>query len=45
LLHLYSVVGRKHLGVIGKDVQRWFPEAVDVVPRYTVPNPNKKKGM
>ncbi len=35
--------GRKHVGIIGKDVQRWFPEAVDIVPRYTVPSQNNKK--
>merc|ERR1711871_1367925 len=35
--------GRKHVGIIGKDVQRWFPEAVDIIPRYTVPSQNNKK--
>jgi len=33
-----SVQGRTHIGVLGADAQRWFPEAVDTVPRYTVPN-------
>lgn len=37
-----SMSGRKQIGVLGSDAQRWFPEAVDIVPTYTVPNKDRK---
>jgi hypothetical protein len=38
-----SVAGRKQLGILGQDAQRWFPEAVDIIPTYTVPNKDRSK--
>jgi len=33
-----SVKGRKHIGVIGIDAERYFPDSVDVIPSYTLPS-------
>ena len=38
-----SVKGRKHIGVIGIDAERYFPDSVEVIPTYTLPNKEKGK--
>jgi ATPase family AAA domain-containing protein 3A/B len=38
-----SVKGRKHIGVIGIDAERYFPDSVEVIPTYTLPS--KEKGQ
>ena len=38
-----SVGGRKQLGVLPKDAMRLYPEAVEVVESYTIPNKDRKK--
>lgn len=36
-----SVKGRKHLGVIGIDAERYFPDSVEVIPSYVLPSHEK----
>ena len=36
-----SVKGRKHIGVIGIDAERYFPDSVEVIPTYTLPSQEK----
>ena len=38
-----SVAGRKQMGVLGVDAQKYFPESVDVVPTYTLPSKDRSK--
>lgn len=38
-----SVPGRRHMGVIGPDAQKHFPESVEVVPTYSIPNKDRKQ--
>lgn len=35
--------GRKQIGILGSDAQKWFPESVDIVPNYSFPNRNRSK--
>jgi len=37
-----SVQGRTHMGVLGYDAERFFPDSVDVIPHHTVPNRDRK---
>jgi ATPase family AAA domain-containing protein 3A/B len=38
-----SVVERIHLGIIGPDAQRFFPESIEVVSNYALPSRDKSK--
>eukprot|EP01038_Epipyxis_sp_PR26KG_P006248 gene6248-8606_t len=38
-----SVSDRRQMGVIGPDAQRYFPESIEVVSTYSIPNKNKSK--
>lgn len=38
-----SVPGRRQLGVLGNDVRRYFPEAVEVIANYPIPNKDRTK--
>jgi len=38
-----SVQNRRQIGVLGMDAQRWFPEAVDIIPKFTVPSKDKSQ--
>jgi hypothetical protein len=37
-----SVPGRRQMGVIGPDALQHFPESVEVMPTYTIPNKDRK---
>ena len=37
-----SVPGRRHMGIIGPDAQQYFPESVEVIANYTIPNRDRK---
>ena len=37
-----SVPGRRHMGIIGPDAQKYFPESVETIPTYTIPNRDRK---
>jgi ATPase family AAA domain-containing protein 3A/B len=36
-----SVPGRRLMGVLGADVERFFPDALDILPTFTIPNKNR----
>lgn len=36
-----SVPGRRLMGVLGADVERFFPDALDILPSFTIPNKNR----
>lgn len=38
-----SVTGRRQLGVLGADAERYFPESVEVVPSYSLPSKERGK--
>ncbi len=38
-----SVTGRKQLGVVGEEVRKYFPEAIEIVPNYPIPTKDRNK--
>lgn len=36
-----SVEGRKQMGLIATDAERYFPESIEIIPSYTLPNREK----
>jgi ATPase family AAA domain-containing protein 3A/B len=38
-----SVEGRRHMGVIGYDAEKYFPESIDVIPLYTIPSKDRNR--
>lgn len=38
-----SVEGRMQMGVLGVDAERYFPDSVEVIPTYSVPNRDRTK--
>ena len=37
-----SVPGRRQLGVLGPDAMKYFPESVEIVSNYSIPNKDRK---
>mmetsp|Transcript_2713 Transcript_2713/g.2868 ORF Transcript_2713/g.2868 Transcript_2713/m.2868 type:complete len:671 (+) Transcript_2713:188-2200(+) len=38
-----TVAGRRQMGILGKEAEKFFPESVEVVPTYTFPSKEKGK--
>jgi ATPase family AAA domain-containing protein 3A/B len=38
-----SVEGRRHMGVIGYDAEKYFPESIDIIPLYTIPSKDRSR--